>query len=330
MKFIILCPDHNTGGPFALLQLSKAINELGQESEIFFSNIGKIKPKTKKKNLIQKKIIVDNFIIKYKRKPRIHIPDIPYKICYNLHIDDVIIFTETMLDYSTTFYNMGFKNRVFLWLSWNNAPLADLTKFNNIINLLNSIHIFQSKHAETEARRLNFIGSLVSDYTIYDENQLNQNYNKTNDICFLEGKAPGTDELIQDLRNNFSIIPIKNMTQSQVIDTLKKSKFFIDFGSHPGKDRIPREAALHECIPLVHNIGAAKYYEDVTIPDYLKIDSFTLSNSTLLCKKINRIKSNINQTLNDIEPYIHKIKEEREIFYNEVRNLLSNIYNKSK
>lgn len=330
MKFIILCPDHNTGGPFALLQLSKAINDLGQKCEVFFFNIGKIKPKTKKKNLIQKTTISDNFIIKYTRKPRIYIPDIPYKICHNLHIDDVIIFPETMLDYSTNFYNLGFKHRVFWWLSWNNAPTAELTKFNNIINLLNSIHIFQSKHAEMEAHRLNFTGSVVSDYTIYDKNQLNQNYNKTNDICFLEGKAPGTDELIQDLRNNFSIISIKDMTQSQVIDTLRKSKFFIDFGSHPGKDRMPREAALNKCIPLVHNVGAAKYSEDVPLPGYLKLDSFTLSNSTLLGKKINKIKSNINQTLEDIEPYIYKIKKEREIFYNEVDKFLSNICNKSK
>ena len=145
MKFVVFCPDANTGGPFALLQLAKAINDIGYECEVLFYDIGKINPKKYRKNFIKTKIIEGKFIVNYKRIPRVNIPNLSFKICFDLDINDVLIFPEVTLDYSTHFYGLGFKNRVFWWLSWNNAPLGNLTRFNNIVNLKNSIHIFQSK-----------------------------------------------------------------------------------------------------------------------------------------------------------------------------------------
>ena len=319
----MFCPDGNTGGPFALLQLAKAINDLNYECEVLFYNIGTVQVKKIKKNFLKKSILDGSFTIKYRRNPRISIPNLSYKICTDLNVNDTIIFPEVALDHSTAFYNLGFKKRVFWWLSWNNAPLGNLTKFNNIINLKNCIHIFQSKYAQKEAARLGFRGSIVSDYTIFDDTADKTEFTKTNDICFLEGKAPGTEKLIKELRNHFSVIAIKKMSQTQVIQTLKNSKFSIDFGSHPGKDRIPREAALHNCIPLVHDVGAAKYYEDVSLPQALKLDTTTISNTKNLIAKINLLNARIEQTLQSIAPYTSKIQNERNVFYDEVRNFLN-------
>ena len=323
MKFIVFCPDANTGGPFALLQLAKAINDLNYECEVYFYNIGTVKVKKIKKNFIKNMIIDGSYTIKYKRKPRINIPNLSYKVCNDITVNDTLIFPEVALDYSTTFYNLGFKKRVFWWLSWNNAPFGNLTKFNNIINLKNCMHIFQSKYAQKEAARLDFKGLMVSDFTIFDETTDKIKSNKTNDICFLEGKAPGTELLVKELRNYFSVISIKKMSQAQVIQTLKNSKIFIDFGSHPGKVRIPREAALHNCIPLVHNVGAAKYFEDLTISRSLKLDTNAISDAKILIKKINTLASNFDNTLQSIAPYKNKIRNERDIFYEEVQNFLS-------
>jgi len=52
---------------------------------------------------------------------------------------------------------------------------------------------------------------------------------------------------------------------------------YIDFGTHPGKDRIPREAALRNCIVLTNRNGAADNNVDVPIPNEYKIHS-VLSN----------------------------------------------------
>ena len=84
MKFIVFCPDANTGGPFALLQLAKAINDLNYECEVFFYNIGTVKKKKIKKNFIKNMTIDGSYTIKYKRKPRINIPNLSYKVCKDI------------------------------------------------------------------------------------------------------------------------------------------------------------------------------------------------------------------------------------------------------
>lgn len=69
---------------------------------------------------------------------------------------------------------------------------------------------------------------------------------------------------------NFDFVPIQNMTPIQVADLLAAAKVYIDFGSHPGKDRIPREAAMMGCCVLVGAVGSAANAKDVPIPSRFK------------------------------------------------------------
>ena len=73
-------------------------------------------------------------------------------------------------------------------------------------------------------------------------------------------------------------IPIVNMTVSEIKSLLETSVLYIDFGNHPGKDRIPREAAMCGCCVITNREGSAAYYEDVAIPHEYRID-MTCENS---------------------------------------------------
>lgn len=53
---------------------------------------------------------------------------------------------------------------------------------------------------------------------------------------------------------------------------LLKAKVYIDFGPHPGMDRLPREAALCGCCVITNRQGAAAFHKDVPIPPQFKID----------------------------------------------------------
>ncbi|MBQ3442412.1 MAG: hypothetical protein IJG33_04115 [Selenomonadaceae bacterium] len=66
--------------------------------------------------------------------------------------------------------------------------------------------------------------------------------------------------------------PIENMTPAQVQELLASAKVYIDFGNHPGKDRIPREAAVSGCVVLVGKRGAAINDIDISIPAEFKFD----------------------------------------------------------
>ena len=49
---------------------------------------------------------------------------------------------------------------------------------------------------------------------------------------------------------------------------------YIDFGPHPGMDRLPREAALAGCIVITNREGAAAHDEDVPLPPEYKFRKF--------------------------------------------------------
>ncbi len=40
---------------------------------------------------------------------------------------------------------------------------------------------------------------------------------------------------------------------------MRKAKLYIDFGYHPGKERMPREACLLDCCLIIGKDGSAKY-----------------------------------------------------------------------
>ena len=70
-------------------------------------------------------------------------------------------------------------------------------------------------------------------------------------------------------------IPIEKMSSSQVFDLMCHSMVYIDFGTHPGKDRLPREAAMCGCCVITGRRGSAGYVEDVGIPEEFRFSERT-------------------------------------------------------
>jgi len=68
------------------------------------------------------------------------------------------------------------------------------------------------------------------------------------------------------------LLPLQNMTAAEVAAALASSLVYLDLGAHPGKDRMPREAALAGSVVLVANRGAAANGVDVPLPQAHKID----------------------------------------------------------
>lgn len=107
---------------------------------------------------------------------------------------------------------------------------------------------------------------------------------------------------------NIKFVPLINMTRQQVIETLQRAKVYIDFGNHPGKDRIPREAAILGCCVITGKRGSAKYFEDVSIPEEYKFDD---------------IEENIPKIINKITDCLENF-EKRYICFNYYREVIKN------
>ena len=312
MKFVVFCADVYTGGNFALLQLNQALNDLGAPSEVVFFDKAEIKPGEAKKT----------YTTSYASPVTLEVSDLKYKMCEQFGPEDILIIPETRPDIANEFHARGHPGFVFWWLSWDNAPLGKLKQFDCMNCLNNCLHIFQSDYARREANRLGFDGPIVSDYTIFDGKALVVDVNKDNDICYLERKAPGSEYVVSELSAKYSVIKINNMHQNQVQDTLRASKFFIDFGSQPGKDRIPREAAVFDCVPIYRKIGAAAIFQDVPVPGYLKLDPSVLANPVSLMQVLDNLDANMGHVRQAIEPYKRRIMNEKSVFYGEVKEFI--------
>jgi hypothetical protein len=106
---------------------------------------------------------------------------------------------------------------------------------------------------------------------------------------------------------------ISGFTPAQVRDLFLTSRLYVDFGSHPGKDRMPREAAILGCCVITGRRGAAANALDLPIPCRYKFPDSRFM--------VPRIVRAIRRTLNehearkgDFEGYRGTIRGERREF----------------
>ena len=64
------------------------------------------------------------------------------------------------------------------------------------------------------------------------------------------------------------------ISPEEVVAMLGRARVYIDFGPHPGMDRLPREAAIASCIVITNGDGAAQFDTDVPIPPHYKVRKF--------------------------------------------------------
>lgn len=122
--------------------------------------------------------------------------------------------------------------------------------------------------------------------------------------------------MIANTKGRFEWVPLQGMSPEDVAKVLCTGKVYIDFGNHPGKDRIPREAAYCGCCIITNRRGSAEFYEDVAIPETYKIDD-SESCETIL-GKIEYIMHNYDTEKEKFYDYVDKIRREKEIFEDEV------------
>ena len=125
-----------------------------------------------------------------------------------------------------------------------------------------------------------------------------------------------TKHLIKQLPE-YEFVALRGMSRDELNAAFDKAKLYIDFGNFPGKDRMPREAAIHDCCVITSRSGAAAYYEDVPILDKYKFDAYE-SNIDRIAQAIRETMKNYCMLLSDFKEYKEKISGEQEQFYKEI------------
>ena len=117
-----------------------------------------------------------------------------------------------------------------------------------------------------------------------------------------------------------TVVPLTGMTRGEICDLLGRAKVYIDFGSHPGKDRIPREAAALGACVLTNRRGSAANSIDLPLPDELKIDDHNPEFATIAAEKIHQLMDDYEFHAAQLDAYRHSIALEPAAFLDDVRS----------
>lgn len=332
LKLQVACPAYTvTGGPEALHQLVHTARGLGVDARIVYLN----------------------------KDPQSDRPPTaePFRI-YDLQIDeqiddspDVVLVvpeTETQLLsgsrrlhkaiwwLSVDNYHVAAANLIAAtprrrwWKSWQwwkrPARAFDLHHPDRSV-----VHLAQSEYARAflQAHGLDKV-CMLTDYLRDDF--LAQVRNATDDskpraprIAYNPKKGFDTTQLVSKRAAGTALefVPIQNMTPGQVIGLLCSSAVYMDFGHHPGRDRIPREAAACGCCVLTGRKGAAANPIDLPIPDDFKLDEAQPNFADQAVTALQRLTAGHSEVALAFEPYRAVILGQKRTFEEEVRAFMA-------
>lgn len=188
-------------------------------------------------------------------------------------------------------------------------------------------HLVQSAYARDYVHR---ILGVSEDKIFHLGDYLNSNFFENNVPIELKqniivyNPKKGYEDLkpLIEICPEYKWIPIIGLSPQEVTTLLSFSKIYIDFGNHPGKDRIPREAAIRGCAVITNKRGSAAYFEDVAIKEKYK---FQNPQETLddIKKLIGIIFDEFETIYNDFEDYRSRIRNEKDEFYSDVITIFS-------
>ena len=237
-----------------------------------------------------------------------------YEVPYVPEVDDapenVVIIPEIAIGLILKEKNA---KRVLWWLSVDNAPLNDETI--EILRRDNElIHFCQSFYAEhfvreiigVEAERVKYLSDYVNSiFLVSDENRLERD----NVVLFNPAKGfERTRDIIAKSDARIKWRALAGLTPEGMRAVMHTAKVYIDFGNHPGKDRIPREAALCGCRVITNRRGAAAYREDVEVDDALKFDEDVTPE--IVVSEINFLLDKYDELGKLYEDYVRKTQNE--------------------
>ncbi|MCB5223311.1 hypothetical protein [Lactiplantibacillus pentosus] len=323
IKVVLVAPARNvSGGPESIQQLGMALLEHHYDVKIKYID-GGIPDKFKDYNIPVTDAIMDDDdtvvivpeVFTYLLKEFNHVK----KVIWWLSVDNYISFlpesriAKTLRNKSLPewlspllMYRYRFSSR--------KQEFFDVYRFddNKVKHLYNAEYVkdFLIKHGVLEESCYFLTPPISDEYINVDVNILKKQdviaYNPAKGYEYLEPVM----KRLKSLNSSYKFIAIRNMTNEEVASLLVSAKIYIDLGSFPGPDRIPRQAALCFCNILTSRDGAAGNHFDLPIPDEYK---FNKQDTNLIANKLNEMLKNYDNeyvNFNEFRDIIIKQKNE--------------------
>lgn len=262
MKLYVLCPQGLvTGGAEALHQLVHHARNLGQDANIcYYDRSEQVTEAYRHYNVAVTRVPLDSS-------------------------DAAVVVAET---HPEGLAGINRARRVVWWLSVDNyfaarepeasPPYDDTSDF--LAGLCHPskqiIHLAQSEYARQFLLRREVRPRMLTDYLSapFLARAAGAQQQPKKDVVLYNPKKglAFTERLIDASKGVLEWVPIQGLSADGVAELLAESKLYVDFGEHPGRDRIPREAAISGCCVITGTRGAAGNDIDIPIPRRFVLD----------------------------------------------------------
>ncbi|KPQ05530.1 MAG: hypothetical protein HLUCCA12_14755 [Rhodobacteraceae bacterium HLUCCA12] len=292
---VIICPGEIvSGGPEALHQLGRALLDLGVPAAMCYFPFERVHA-------------CPSAFATY---------GVP--VC---RFDEICAAKIVLPEARTGFARLFPDNRCWIWwLSVDHYQTGAKTDRHLPLVALRSLgHFSQSAYAQAFLSDHGLTAQMLGDYLNpahltarpAEERRLRQ-------IAYNPKKGSDVVATLKSLLPGERFVPIENMTPAGVSELLRQSRLYIDFGPHPGKDRLPREAAMAGCCILTGRRGAAGYAQDVAIPSRYRIDERAADFPGSAISAIRRLLDQFETCTSEFDAYRAHIAREPALFMAQV------------
>ena len=321
LVFLIHCPSNslNNGGVETLHQLGFHLKKNNFKVFIsFFPNIDN--------ELIPKKLI--NYNLSYKKfedeQNFIHIiPEVETIRTKLIKKGKCIIYWLSVDSYYRRNLDKSF------WKNWNYYRKS-INKRIFFFNLKKHYHLANSYYAKKFLQKKKINSQILKGYiSNYFDGEFDIS-RKKNIILYNPVKDQNHYKKIMQLLPHYEFIALSKMTDFEIKDYYHQSKIFMDLGTHPGRERMPREAGMMGCILIVANRGSAANDFDVPINNLYKMNLKEKNIYNKVANLIENIFKNYENHLTNFEIYKEKIshKNDSQLFDETVREYFQEITKK--
>ncbi|MGN0320627.1 MAG: hypothetical protein ACI4D1_06920 [Lachnospira sp.] len=304
MTFYNVCPAGiESGGPELAHQMCHRLDELGCDAKMYYITSNVIEPQD---------VPASGKYLKYNTQHAVSLSEIE-------NPQSVVIFNEGATGLIPLVKGC---RTVLWWMSVDNYLINTDGRDIDVIRQEIELHIVQSKYAYEYVRNvvkadeghIMYVSDYIGDIYMTEVPEIPRH-----NIALYNPKK-GLDK-IKPLIERISWlkwVPLIGLTEEDMVAYMHIAKIYIDFGNHPGKDRIPREAATCGCCIITNRKGSAAFYEDVSIPDKYKFGSETDYDD--IEQSMRYICDNFYEANKDFDEYRMRIRQEKAKFNADVEN----------
>lgn len=330
-KIYVYCPAEKvTGGAELLHQIVDVLNNHGYDAYVvYFNGLNcRVPDDYKKYNIKLSSSIEDtaeNIVILFEGYffPLSFIKNAKIVLWW-LSVDNFYrcqcsrVSLNDLKDYSIRMFCKEFVKKILGKREDYICSLKALSQDNRVV-----LNAFQSEYAKDFLIKQKFsnlypLKDYINDEYVYDRTLMQR---KENIVIYNPKKGWIFTRKLIASSPDIKWVPIQNMNRTQVKETMQKAKVYVDFGFHPGKDRIPREAAMCGCCVITGKQGSAGFYGDVPINE--KEYKFNQKNKDIpkILEKIHYLLDNYDFSIDDFAHYRECIAKEKSEFVQDALNI---------